>query len=173
MARVQAFRYCASGECTRAALWRDRGQKIGQIQPHPACHPKFYPIPSYPSRLPTPHLPILPPHDPPTPLSSHLTTLLPSLASYPLPSLLPYPPTRNDSPRQFQAYFPIFLYSYMPISPPPYSPTLLPPNKTPEVADPPAIPLQRLLGARCRFRVPRRGRRWPGRRRHFAPPAAC
>ncbi len=110
----------------------------------------------------TPYPTIPPVYLRPTSLSSHLTTLL--------PSPLPHPSTRSDSPRQSQAYFPIFLPH---ILPPSYPTTLLPPNKTPAIADLPAIPPQRLQGARCRFRVLRRGRRWPGRRRHFAPPAAC
>jgi hypothetical protein len=53
MARVQAFRYCGPGEGLKAVLLRDKGQKTGQIQPYPSC-------------FPTPHLPILPPHHPPT-----------------------------------------------------------------------------------------------------------
>lgn len=145
------LRYCGPGECPRAALWRDRGQKIGQIQPHPCCHPTFY-VP--PSTL-YPHIP--PVCLRPTSPSSRLTNLpplYPPCSPTPLPGVIP----RSN-------FRPISLYSYIPI--------LLPPNKTPAAADPPAIPLQSLLGARCRFRAPRRGRRWPGRRRHFAPPAAC
>jgi hypothetical protein len=103
-ARIKAFDIAAPANVQRRHFRMIRANRFGKSSPTPPV-----------TLLSTlyPHIP--PVYLRPTSLSSHLTTLLPSLASYPLPSLLPYPPTRSDSPRQFQAHFPVFLYSYPPI----------------------------------------------------------
>ena len=153
-ARIKAFGIAAPANVQGQHFGVIGGKRLGKSSPtppltlpytlYPIPYP-LYPIPSYPSCLPTPRLPILPAHYPPCPYQERF-------------------------PATISGLFPYIPISLSPILLPP---TLLPPNKTPAVADPPAIPLQSLLDARCRFRVPRRGRRWPGRRRHFAPPAAC
>ena len=158
-ARIQAFDIVAPANLQGQHFGVIGAKRLDKSSPTPPVTLRSTPYPTIPPVYLRPtslssRLPILPPHHPPA---------------------LPAPPSLD------QERFPAAisgLFSYIPISlphilPPSYPTTLLPPNKTPAAADLPAIPPQRLLGARCRFRVPRRGRRWPGRRRRFAPPAAC
>ena len=105
-ARIKAFDIATPANVQRRHFRMIRAKRFGKSSPTPPVTllSTLYPIPyTLISLLFT----YAPPPYPPTSPPSYPTTLL--------PSPLPHPSTRSDSPRQFQAHFPVFLYSYPPI----------------------------------------------------------
>ena len=92
-ARIQAFDIVAPANLQGQHFGVIGAKRLDKSSPTPPVTLRSTPYPTIP-----------PVYLRPTSLSSHLTTRL--------PSPLPHPSTRSDSPRQFQAYFPIFLYPY-------------------------------------------------------------